>query len=506
MKTIGTAKKPRLSAYSLASFTWFNAVSGPKCLLRDRSTFVGSLATKLQISNNLDSGAPTWTDIYTFPGNVGGVCEMHNGELMVGVIVAGIPASILVSNGWAANPATATWTKVLTCIGGDNAIASYCLHQYSHGTDGTVLISEGGPQTQGGAGNATSDLKAARRVYLSDNFGLDGFKGAVPIFDIYAYGQSLGIAYPGGVHLHGVAYDQDDGRIYVCYGDDNGVAPNIAGSGNNQVVYSDDRGVTWNKLTMGPNFAATGSIQMLNCTITKNAVIFTPDVSNPKVIVIYPKKGYRNLGAPIFGPLMSQSGVSGQNLRASLKEHFPLFFCGQEYYASGYTTGRNWNIPVTDDDGLTWSNISGRIEVQTPAITSWGWTAVWGPTVRGKVVLTGGMYDNNDNTKRSAVADLIRPSDSSIPFVATRKVAVATAMTADDQIILADATAGSFAVTPPPLSATNKTFTVKKPAMDVSSNAVTIAGMDGATVSLSTPGASVSFVSDGAAFSIIAKV
>lgn len=502
MRTTSTAKKPQVSPYSLANFTWFNTVSAVKCLLRDRSTFLGTSGTKLQMSTNADTGTPTWTDVYTFSFTVGAVCELHNGEIMVAWVIAGNPAGIYVSSGFPANPLTATWSKVLTCIGGDNALQSYCLHQYSHGTDGTVLISEGGAQTTGGAGNVTNDIKAARRVYLSNNFGLDGFNNATPIFDIYTYGQSQGIAYPGGVHLHGVAYDQEDGRIYVCYGDDVGAAKQIAGVGNNQVVYSDDRGVTWNKLTMGPNFASSANVQMLNCTPTKDFIIFTPDVSDPKSIMLYPKKGYRNLGLPIWGPGMSNSGVAGQNLRAGLRERFPIFFTGQEY--GGPYGARNWNIPVTDDDGLTWSNISGRIELQSPQISSFGWTAVWGPTVRGKVLLTGSMYDNNDNTKRSVSADLVRAADNSNPWVPTRKATAALTMTADDQVILADATTASFAVTPPPLTATNRTFTVKK--TDASANTVTIAGLDGATTTLSTQGSAVSFISDGAVLQITAKV
>lgn len=113
------------------------------------------------------------------------------------------------------------------------------------------------------------------------------------------------------------------------------------------------------------------------------------------------------------------------------------------------------------------------------------------------------MYVNNDNTKRSAVADLILPADPNAPFIATRRVSAVATMNADDQVLLCDATTAGFAVTPP-VTAVNKLFTVKK--TDASANTVTVAGLDGATTTLSVQGAAVSFVSDGAAFNIISKV
>jgi len=123
-----------------------------------------------------------------------------------------------------------------------------------------------------------------------------------------------------------------------------------------------------------------------------------------------------------------------------------------------------------------------------------------GDGIIGPAMGTTGVGD-----KKSMVADLVSPSDA-VAFMPTVKVNAAYAMTEDDQLVFADATTGGFAVTPPPLTATNKTFTVKKPVTDVSSNAVAIAGLEGGTISLATPGASLSFVSDGAAFNITAKV
>jgi hypothetical protein len=514
MRTLATADRAPINRYSFANQVWFNASSTILALLKDRQTFIGATGVKLQMSTNVDQSTatttPTWTDIYSFPPGRSPVAItlLANGEVMVATTTAGWAGWVYLSTGWATNPLTATWSLVLTATGGNGGgYRSYCMHQWSHGTDGTVLFSESGAQS---TGNAGADVTAARRVYLSRNFGADNFNGGVPILDLLAYATAQGVPNAQTMHLHGVAYDEDDRRIYVIFGDDNYPhAGLVAGAGYAQCIYSDDFGVTWQKLPQpatAASWPATSHAQYLNLTITKSALIFAPDVSLPGAIVVYPKNGYRNLGDGIIGPAMGTTGVGGLNTRVDMKVRCPIWFSGQVYNKDGFTQGRYLTIPMTDDDGLTWSSVQIWMPAQNPLVYSFGFNAVWGPTRRGKMVASGtGMYINNDATKKSMVADLVSPSDA-ISFMATVKVNAAYAMTEDDQVVIADATTAGFAVAPPPQTVTNKTFTVKKPATDVSSNVVTIAGLDGTTISLSTPGASVSFVSDGAAFNITAKV
>lgn len=393
--------------YALQSASWINAVSTVQNLLRDRKTFIGNSGAILQSSVNVGTATtPTWTNLYTFPGGyaVNGFQELSNGEALVTTAGPGSVGYVYVSSGWSVNKATATWTRTLETIGGSIA-GSYCVHDSASAADGTVLISESGSQTAGGSSNVTADITKARRVWKSKDFGLTW----ALIFDIYVYGQAQGIPYPAGLHVHGVSYDQDWGRDWICYGDNTGDGRSVAGTGFTQVVFSDDGGSTWQKLPNPPYYnngvEPAKTLQMIVAVIFNNAVVFTTDLTDPKAPLVYPKTGYRQLGDPHCGP-MYPSAVTGTVRKVMKDARFPVFFPGVVYATqTGQYTCR---IPVTDNDGFTWSCINIDIPLQSPALTQMGFTQVLGPTLDGRVVLTGGMSINNDTTKKTMVADLVQ--------------------------------------------------------------------------------------------------
>lgn len=401
-----------IPGYALANPVWINAVSGIANLLKDRITFIGASGAILQSSTNVDtSTTPTWTNLYTFPTTSGrtiaGFQELANGEAMVVMTESGQSTNlshVYVSSGWSVNKATATWTETLATIGG-NVTNAYSMHDWSSAADGTVLMSESGGQTSGGSANVTSDLIKGRRVWLSKDFGLTW----ALVFDIYTFGQAQGIAYPASVHVHGVGYDQEWQRIWICYGDNTGDGKNIAGTGYVQVVSSDDGGSSWQKLVTPPYWNNSGqlalTLQYIVPVIFNNAVVFTTDATPPNAPVIYPKTGFRKLGEAYLGPNY-RTAVAGQVRKVLKDARFPTFFTGVLYTAQ---TGTSYcTIPVTDDDGFTWSTMRLEIPVQTPNIPSLGFSQILGPTLNGKIVCLSGMYANNDNTKKTLVADLVQ--------------------------------------------------------------------------------------------------
>jgi len=406
---------PSRSRFDFINQSWINAGATILNMSRDRKTFFGADGAALLSSTNVDSAAtPNWATLYTFPttngSTVTGFVELENGEAMVVTTESGRAnnlSRVYISSGWAANNASATWTETLYTIGG-KIVPHYCLYDWTNAKDGTVLISEEGPHTLGGVGNVVADVRKSRRVWLSKDFGATWNL----IFDLVDYAATQGVPYPASVHMHGCAYDQDWGRIWVCYGDGTGDGKSIAGMGNTQVVYSDDNGATWQKLPMPALWTVTvstvsESFQFISVAVFNNSIVFTHDLTQPLAPVVYPKIGYRKMGSPFFGPAYS-SAVNGIPRKSVRDGHVPAFFTGGTI--SGVQTGTiRWAVACTDDDGFTWSAVYGEIPLQSPAVTGQGFTQVLGPTINGKVVVVGtSLYVNNDNTKRTMVADLVQ--------------------------------------------------------------------------------------------------
>lgn len=123
-------------------------------------------------------------------------------------------------------------------------------------------------------------------------------------------------------------------------------------------------------------------------------------------------------------------------------------------------------------------------------------------TFTGLVTFNGGVVANNAGAVDSIVTQGIAKS--------TVSVAAAHPVAATDEIILADATAGAFAVTlPTAVGAQGRIITVKK--TDATANAVTVASaggtIDGAvSIAMATAQESLTVVSDNANWKVIYQV
>jgi len=413
--------------YDVANLTFSDlgkTTARPLVMLKDRKTVIGPDATTqflLYFSTNLDSSTPTWNSMrHSFSGRfIGMVLELANGELLIANNGLSGPSSMYVSSGFPAAQAAGytnasldaiVWTLCLTMVSG-GPTGAYSQHYSSIGTDGTVVISESGSQTTT-ARAADPFTQGATRVWISR----DNAKTFTQIFDIYDYGVTQGMPtnVSTNLHIHGVSYDQLWNRVIVCYGDDTGQARAVAGAGNAEAVFIDfdvtNTQTAVTKVPLGADYINMSSGQFIVCTPTPHAYIYTCDVSSPQVIGIVPRNGYRAFGAWRNGPTQQGNGV---NCRVTGLPYAgaPIFFpCNGSASSPANASPLNWVVAVTDNGGKTFTEITGDVPAQTPAITNTGIPQVLGPFLSGKIIMPNtGMYVNNDNTKTSMIADLVYP-------------------------------------------------------------------------------------------------
>lgn len=375
-------------------------------LNRARTTFygtkVGAGGARNIICRSTDGGA-SWVDVQTtaLPANtfnVTNMVELPSGEVLITTTDGsnGPNNYLFRSNGWGANPVTATWTQKHQLLGG--RVYPRALHDCSIGANGVVVMLECDQQTvsnaiaaagagytqltaapQSGSGTLIVNLDpvtGAVRRFAVDDPGT-GHAGANGTYDAVLTGQNgagaqLQYAVVGGViqqsnktkarrcwvsqdfgetwtmafdlltspsykggpglHWHGCCYDQEWDRIWCTYGDNTGsgnlIKPSLVGF--TQVMFSDDRGATWQWLPAETYFPNTGSgtdPQYTPVRHTKHAVLFGGDAMRAAGSVLYGKTGYRQLGAQQFGNVVWGAGHVEGNLRSawSADNSLPIF-------------------------------------------------------------------------------------------------------------------------------------------------------------------------------------
>lgn len=139
----------------------------------------------------------TWAVIRTFTNPVRSLRCMDNGELIVSTrSTDGLsPHELWLSTGMAADPATATWAKVM-----DGATAGIGpANGWSWSVHGPIVaVADYG--LKGGADNA-------RHAYLSADYG-------------HTWRTIFDLGTKTGNHLHGIARDPYWDRLWLSYGDD----------------------------------------------------------------------------------------------------------------------------------------------------------------------------------------------------------------------------------------------------------------------------------------------
>ena len=178
-------------------------------------------------------------------------------------------------------------------------------HNPTSGTFDAVLSGVGsgsGAQLQytvvGGVVSNANTTKA-RRLWVSQNFG-ESWTMAYDLLTSPAYKAGPGL------HWHGCCYDQEDDRIWATYGDNTGsgnaIKPNL--TGYTQIIYSDDRGVTWNWLPVETYFPTTGSgtdPQYTPIRRFKYGMVVGGDAMRAAGSVLFGRRGTKDYQGQMFG-------------------------------------------------------------------------------------------------------------------------------------------------------------------------------------------------------------
>lgn len=369
--------------HSIANATTFSdaGLIGPSkdgtIIYRRKAGATGTLGWASAAAFAADPANVAWTycDNAAAPhdatGGIVSVVELADGELLLGTLSSGSFGFVRKSSGWATNPKTATFVQVLS-LGGTRPDPQYAFHQWTMRGPATVWVSEGGPQTSGGAGNATADAGRATRLWRSDDNGASW----VVDFDLRDYATSQGVQYPAGVHLHGFAYDAVQRRLWVCYGDGTGQGDDIAGLANAQVIYREDGGTGWTKLALPLNWKAASSAldsnQYIAAVPLADVVLFTPDESRP----LAPFAMRRSNGTSELLGSTDQRGLDGRITRTSGVIVMP-----------GITVGRSAGTykakALLSADELNWSEVAVPHTLSASGASG----ARWGMVAGGKLIL-----------------------------------------------------------------------------------------------------------------------
>jgi hypothetical protein len=393
-RTIRAVTAPAIGSYTLTDIEYVAPGSELIGVSPDNTKIYGCTGNILQVSTNAFTigATPIWTTVHDFTAEGGttrpvrGMHFMSNGEVLVTTANGANFSVVYVSSGWAANPATATWAQALQATNG--AIQNnYSMTQWQSGTNGVVfLVDSAGAQTLGGVGNDATDATRGGFCWLSTDFG----KNFTKVFDIREWCASRGVPYPAGVHLHGGCYDQFDDRLYLCPGDNTGDMRNAVGLGFIQVLYSDDRGATWNLLPSPSKWVSTvvsaaNSMQFISVAPLENCIVLSPDVTSPGSPITYHRKGFRNFGVMHTGVSSgSGGGVSGHTSRSAVGQ--PTFVGGIN--TSTQTVAATAYIPVLHPNQDVWSKIACPVPVQSPANTGFGFLRIYGPFANGRIIAT----------------------------------------------------------------------------------------------------------------------
>lgn len=391
-RTIRALTTPSTGEYSMADIEYITPGASIIGVAKNGSKFYGATGNILKICLDLPTAVtPTWSNVHDFTvegganHTVGGIHEMYNGEVLVACTNGSGYSVLYLSTGWATNPATATWAKVLTATNGIFS-QNYSLTDFASGKNGVVyLIDSNSAQTLGGEANAATDATRGGFGMLSNDFG----KTWAKVFDLVAFATSRGFPYAAGLHTHGSCYDEVWDRIWQVFGDNTGQGKDVAGLGNSQAIYSDDRGATWNLLpnpskfnTGSPSSATT--IQYIGVAPLETCILFSPDVNIPAAALMYPRKSYRVMGVPHMGATLSYGGVNGYMSRQGDGVEKPVFLGGT---VVGTQTGaRTVSLPVLHPGQTAWSRMDYIIPVQSPNITGYGFQRVFGPFANNRIV------------------------------------------------------------------------------------------------------------------------
>lgn len=386
MATVRTATVPAPTA-GLSNPTYLaSGTTGANqliTLLADRTTLVACKSgASRQIGVSVD-GAATWTWGKSFESTgwfVDALVETAGGEVLVGIrdttnAAAGV---IYRSTGW--NKATAdatTWTKVLTGSGPNVifdtrwGLTRRSLAPSWSARPGVLFVAEYGKHLD----LAASPDQGAVRVMMSVDDGVTWTK----IFD-------LRDRYPGltaRLHVHAVAYDPYDDRVYVASGD----GGNADGAGC-ALWYCNGEDLASPAWTAVPGMSSTLATRQVTTVIPVESGIVLLADGAPYGVQRLARRGYRRL-APVVEVAPVGGGVIGGGAwRNPDQPGAPLLLSHVSSTASGPPS------LLATLDGETFTEIHREGTAVTNSAP--GLTTPLGPDINGKVYATRNLAGTAD--------------------------------------------------------------------------------------------------------------
>lgn len=327
----------------------FTAVIG---MLPDGLTkvFTNSGFSAAQIGISTDGVSFTWGENFGSANIATGFIQTPDGEVLVAVKARDnlTPGTLRRSTGW--NPATAdatSWATVLTASeNGAHMDGRWCL------TERSIARSE-----SAGAGALFVNEYDGDNAWMSTDDGVTWTQ----IFD-------LQVQDPGATHMHGIAYDPWDDRVWVSAGD-------TAYAG----IYYTDRATIDGMDTVWTLLPGSDSSAWQVTTIIPLAagVVFLSDATTSGAFAV-PRNGYRGYGALYTAVSLVGSGLIGAHAYQAADD-LPAYLT---FYQSG--SGQTPKIIATIDgkhfstvhtDASTVTSGPGIHSIVGPDLNGYLWAA-----------------------------------------------------------------------------------------------------------------------------------
>lgn len=313
-----------------------------------RKVFTGPTPNAAQIGVSEDGEAFTWGENFGSANLVTGVISTPGGEVLVAVkaLDNSTPGTVSRSTGWDPSNADATsWATVLTASkNGAHMDGRWCL------TERSVA-----PLNSPGAGAIFLCEYDGDRAWMSTDDGVTWTQ----IFDLQT-------ARPGAHHVHAIAYDRWDDRVWVTVGDNTFAGiyyvdrANISGTSTPWTLLPDSYSGAWQATTIVP---------------LSNAVVFLSDASDSGVFSVLRDgvRGYKQLRNAVDLP---DAGLIGAHAYQAADD-LPAFLT---FYQSG--SGQTPCIIATID-GEHFSTVYTDTEVVSGSAP--GIHSIVGPDLDGNV-------------------------------------------------------------------------------------------------------------------------
>lgn len=333
----------------------------PVALSEDRSVVYGIRNVK-EIVRSVDDGM-TWTVLYTHPNvtSIRGVWFLPDGEVAYSDESASVGGSKLYkSTGWAENPATATWSPVLSVSQKGNLQVhpawGLSFAPKGHVREGLVVATE-----YGGHGSAADIPSEIGKVWRSWDYGATWEV-------VFILGEQVGV---NSQHMHAVAYDPWFDTIIITYGDANSGAGSKSRISYTEDVTAPRAAMTWQHIF---DSGTVAHYQAVTIHPTESCILLGGD-GYPCGVWRVPRREGRTYGA-IEQAITFRGGTDTGWIAQQFYRHQGG---GPVFLAKQYTKDADEPVSLDVFDGSyrfaeIWRDNANRVGIRNPNLTAVGVT------------------------------------------------------------------------------------------------------------------------------------